>query len=232
MLYCSLCFIVNNYKTFGIKTINRMRYLQFLLSFFFATSLFSNYASAKSLQLNCPFTPQIWEAIAPPKTEKSNNLTRKTGSPEFAKGEVIIIRGQVLDNECVPVTEATVSIWQPNSNGVYESEKIPLRDKNFRGSGTSITDNMGYFSFITVYPGKSEERMPHVKFSVMHSDFFPLETQMFFPGNEDDKILKSSVAKNERYLLIARKGNINRKLKAQEYVFNITMEGKNKYKEY
>ena len=209
------------------KKIKKICYFTVLLSFFTKIIFASDLSE-------CYQTPEIWELGILPKTYHTNNLTRKTGAAVFAKGTFIKITGKILDDNCVPVSGAKVRIWQANANGVYEFLKgnNELKDKNFTGSGISITDNLGRYVFYTVYPGKPENRVPHVMFKVQHDNFQQLETEMFFPEekNNTDPILKNNVSKDKIHFLIAKykKNELGYKV----YQFNITLRGFNNYKEY
>lgn len=198
------------------------------------------FADSDAIYVNdCPLTPAVWEIKSVPEIPKTNNLRRKTGSSEFAKGDFIVISGRIIDENCVPISEATVEIWQNNALGIDQLNQTddPHIDSNFLAAGTAITDNLGYYKFLTIFPGKGKEnRVPHINFRVKHRDFLPLETEMFFEnqlGNETDKPLNTDVSLSERNLLIAKaeKNGIDLE-KGIKYVFDITLEGINKYKKY
>lgn len=121
-----------------------------------------------------------------------NNLRRKQGSAFFAIGEKLFVEGYVRDINGIPIDGITIKLVQSNANGVYNhmSEKDDaLYDNNFASNGISITDNRGYYSFITVFPGYYNNRAPHlhIKFeSLKHGN---IETEIFFenhPRNAKD----------------------------------------------
>ena len=74
----------------------------------------------------------------------------------------IVVKARVLNQNCQPVKNALIYIWQPWCNGKYTykplrtgiNEKyIDIAKKNlFLGSGVTTTNNEGEFSFITIYP--------------------------------------------------------------------------------
>lgn len=189
----------------------------------------------------CSITPAIWQLSPVPKIIANNNLNRATGSSEFAQGTVIEISGTVFDQNCVPVTGATVEIWQANSKGGFDfntNELSALKDPNFAGTGKAITDNKGFYNFRTIMPGSQKEnRAPNISFRVTHKDFLPLETVMYFENNslnDTDSLLLKEVALNKRNLLVAKPQNyINNETEENiKYRFDITFEGNNKYKNY
>ncbi|MBP7190306.1 MAG: intradiol ring-cleavage dioxygenase, partial [Rickettsiaceae bacterium] len=129
-----------------------------------------------------------------------NNLLRRNGRNPVFCGEKILIKGRVVDSNCVPVSDAKVYLWQVGCDGKYPYK--PLRaglnmakfnlKKNastFQGSGIATTNNNGEFVFITTYPVKSDSKSPYVNFRVSHRELGDLQTK-FFPGqdskNSDD----------------------------------------------
>jgi protocatechuate 3,4-dioxygenase beta subunit len=205
-------------------------------AFFLSSAITFNVTCAEDKLINeCPITPAIWETIPfPGIINKTNDLRHKTGSPEFAEGQFIEIKGKVLDSNCVPVTEAIVEIWQndaaANAFDPVDNSKL---DPNFNYSGTSITNNLGEFNFFTILPGSKDKEAPHINFRVKHADFLPLETYMYFPhniNNDSDPTLKNLVDKNKRNLVISDSTETHSG--SVVYNFNLTLEGVNKYKRY
>jgi hypothetical protein len=71
-------------------------------------------------------------------------------------GERIGVRGRILDGDGCPVRRQLVEIWQANAAGRYihqrDQHPAPL-DPNFTGTGRALTDEQGWYSFITIKPG-------------------------------------------------------------------------------
>ncbi len=189
---------------------------------------------------NCEITPTIWELKSPPEIAKSNNLRRKTGASEFAKGDFITLEGKVTDSNCVPIEGVVVEIWQANSFGINQHDEgvYDKIDKNFESTGMSITDNLGNYKFLSIFPAPSSgKRAPHINFRLRHKDFMPVETEMFFENqfaNGHDFNLIKQVDMPKRYLLVAKGEKINKNSSEEgiKYRFDITLEGKSKYKTY
>lgn len=211
-----------------------------MLKFVLLNSLFSLFISISAeseIINNCHITPAIWSEFTPPPFNTSNNLRRKAGSDKFAQGQFINIIGQVLDSNCIPVSDANVKIWHANAMGVYENDTDIFEDKDpdFTGSGYTVTDNLGRFSFFTIMPAASGKRAPHVKFSISHYMLNPLETEMFFPEQyltKKDPVLNRQIAAADRNFLIAKTVKYDNIENADVYEFNITLEGELKYKQY
>jgi protocatechuate 3,4-dioxygenase beta subunit len=66
------------------------------------------------------------------------------------------VHGRVLDENARPVPNTLVEIWQANAGGRYRHVKdtyfAPL-DPNFGGCGRTLTDETGYYEFMTIRPG-------------------------------------------------------------------------------
>ena len=124
--------------------------------------------------------------------EGDNDLTIQHAEEPI--GERIIVHGRVLDEDNRPVRNALVELWQANACGRYvhvvDQHPAPL-DPNFTGAGRTVTNDDGYYKFITVKPGPypwrnhhNAWRPAHIHFSVFgHSFLSRLVTQMYFPGD-------------------------------------------------
>jgi len=157
-------------------------------------------------QTSGPFYPTQDQA------DKDVDLTIIKGHSERAEGDIIYVRGQVLDEECQPVAGALVEIWQANKWGRYshqaDTNPAPL-DPNSQGWGQAVTDKEGYYGFKTIMPGaypasSNWVRPPHIHFKVWRRGYHELITQMYFAGqelNEKDFILMS-LPKEERVKVI------------------------------
>ncbi|MFC3060754.1 protocatechuate 3,4-dioxygenase subunit beta [Paenirhodobacter populi] len=111
-----------------------------------------------------------------------------------AIGERILMHGHVLDENARPVRNTLVEIWQANAGGRYRHKKdgylAPL-DPNFGGCGRTLTDENGYYQFLTIRPGAypwpnrgNDWRPMHIHVSVYgHSFGQRLITQMYFEGD-------------------------------------------------
>lgn len=124
--------------------------------------------------------------------ELDNDLTRQHGGEP--QGQKIIVHGRVLDGDGRPVRNTLVEIWQANAAGRYrhkvDQHPAPI-DPNFSGAGRTLTDDDGYYRFITIKPGAypwqnhyNAWRPAHIHFSLFGRAFRSrLVTQMYFPGD-------------------------------------------------
>jgi protocatechuate 3,4-dioxygenase beta subunit len=121
-----------------------------------------------------------------------NNLRRKSGSAFYAIGEPLFLEGYITDVNDVPIDNVQIKLIQANANGVYDHliEKTDaLYDANFANNGITITDNRGYYRFLTVFPGYYNNRAPHLHVVFEHAKYGRIETEIFFenhPRNAGD----------------------------------------------
>ena len=174
-------------------------------------SSFANAAIPTPEQVEGPFHPVVKQS------DTDMNLLMVDGRTEHAQGNIILVRGRIMDSHDQPIKGALVDIWQANHFGRYSHEKDPNPaplDPNFQGWGMVSTDDEGRYGFKTILPGAyplsflGDEgwRCKHIHFQVSQDGFKKLTTQMYFSGDplieQDLEIAK--VAEEDRHLLIAK----------------------------
>jgi protocatechuate 3,4-dioxygenase beta subunit len=143
------------------------------------------------------------------------DLTRQCAGRPI--GDRIIVTGRVLDENGRPLRQALVEVWQTNAAGRYyhplDTRDVPL-DPNFIGGGRALTDDDGWYRFITIRPGyypwgnhDNAWRPAHIHFSLFGPSFITrLVTQMYFEGDPlmafDPIYLQ--VPEKHRHRLVAR----------------------------
>ena len=157
--------------------------------------------AAAPLSARAALAPTPQETIGPyyPTVLKGDldaDLSLVKGHAKHALGQIIEIRGRVLQPNGQPVSRAKMLIWQANAAGRYfhpdDANPAPI-DNDFQGVASFTTDATGAFRLKTVkpgaYPGPGNRlRAPHVHWQVTGLNN-RLEVQMFFPGealNEQD----------------------------------------------
>jgi protocatechuate 3,4-dioxygenase, beta subunit len=168
---------------------------------------------------------------------KSNNLTRKPGSFKVAVGEPLYIEGVISDAFGVPIENAIVRIWQTNAAGKYQDllpEESEYIDDNFIMSGQAITDNLGHYGFITIFPGFYKNRAPHINMIINSHRFGEIETIVYFRGHPKNEIdfHYLSYSAEDRALITANMRYVNPQNHKEGKIarFNITMDGVHQYK--
>jgi catechol 1,2-dioxygenase len=117
--------------------------------------------------------------------------------PTDEPGEPLTITGTVTTaNDCRPVADATLDVWQTNARGLYSNLlgfDNPSRPGTFNLRGRMKSDNRGSYRFQSIVPGRYPLFWPltrprHVHVIVTHPQYEPLTTQIYF---EDDKYNRS-----------------------------------------
>jgi protocatechuate 3,4-dioxygenase beta subunit len=169
----------------------------------------------------------------------SGKLALPAGKSIFAPGQTVYLSGKVLDENCVPVSDAIVEIWQADASGKYV--KTTLGDRlspypTFVSTGRAVTDNLGRYRFVTIFPGLGKESAPHIHVKVTREHFKPFETEMYFGGDARNPSEErfAELDENARRSVTARvwprdKSDMDKGLYAR---WNITLAGKNRYRHY
>ena len=172
--------------------------------------------------------------------DSDNDLTRQhAGEPQ---GERIIVAGRVVDEDGRAVPQTLIELWQSNSAGRYvhaaDDHPAPL-DPNFTGAGRTLTDEQGWYRFVTIKPGAypwrnhpNAWRPAHIHFSLFGTSFLSrLVTQMYFPGDPlfpYDPILQSIPDERARQRLVSRFDlDLTEPEWALGYRFDIVLRGRN-----
>ena len=125
-----------------------------------------------------------------------NDLVKVMGLVQKAGGEVVILKGQVLDSNGQPREGMRVEIWQCDVNGKYlhsgDNSNIPY-DAGFQGFGHDITGPDGQYRFRTIKPTVYPGRTPHIHVKVFDGPGELLTSQFYLPdhaGNARDMIFR------------------------------------------
>jgi len=169
----------------------------------------------------------------------TNNLAKKAGSFYRAYGEIVYVQGTITDSFGVPIHNAVIEIWQTNSAGKYHTlleSGSGYVDKFFNMSGRAVSDNLGNYHFITIMPGATSGRAPHINMNIYHPRFGKLETEMYFvnhPYNFSD-YQYLTYSEEERKMLTAdvRNTDILNPNSIKLATFNITLKGIHQYKKF
>ncbi|MEO5923588.1 MAG: protocatechuate 3,4-dioxygenase subunit beta [Bryobacteraceae bacterium] len=120
-----------------------------------------------------------------------------------ATGQLIEVKGRILDEDGSPIRGAAIELWQANAAGKYihamDNHQAPV-DPNFIGQGRLVTNEEGEYEFFSIKPGAYPVlesgwwwRPPHIHFSIFGVSWMDrYVTQIFFPGeplNETDLLL-------------------------------------------
>lgn len=191
--------------------LNRRTTIARLTAFFgalgFGTSAFS--AEPTVAATEGPFYPTGPMRL----TDVDNDLVKVMGLVQEAGGEVIHLKGQVLDENDAPLAGLRVEIWQCDLNGIYLHTRAPDRDdydSGFQGFGHDMTDENGAYRFRTIMPTVYPGRTPHIHVKVLDGDDALLTTQFYLPDhpeNARDRIYsRLSPAEREQVTMVFENG--------------------------
>lgn len=154
-------------------------------------------------------------------------LQWKDGATLFSdtsQGRAIRVSGVVTDGDALPVADALLEFWQPDSSGNFGAPS----EGSCTGFGRVATDESGRFEIRTQYPGAVpgadlKNQAPHIVVVVFARGLLhQLFTRMYFEGEETnagDAVLASCGARGET-LLAKRVAGVD-----EAYVWNLSLQG-------
>lgn len=171
-------------------------------------------------------------------TAREADLTRQSNGEPI--GQRIVVAGRVLDARGRPARQTLVEVWQANAAGRYwhdgDQHDAPL-DPHFPGVGRVLTDENGWYRFVTIkpgaYPWKNHDkawRPPHIHFSLFGGCYADrLVTQMYFPGDPllaYDPIAQSVPADARDRLVSSYDLSLTESDVALGYRFDLVLDGR------
>ena len=123
---------------------------------------------------------------------------------EGRKGIDLMVRLQVVDQDCRPIEGARVDLWHCDAKGHYSGYpgQGDKRDVDTSGEkflrGWQSTEKDGIVAFKTIYPGWYRGRTTHIHFKAVPKDGEVLTGQMFFPDDLSEHIYMTVPPYNER----------------------------------
>ena len=211
------------------NTFNRRNWLKLSVGLA-AGTVGTAFTLAETDKDTCALTPR--QELGPFPTMKFRSqadhdldLTQLTGQPGKATGEVILVRGKVMDAACKPIAGTIVEIWQANHHGKYrhEFDDEGKSDPNFQGWAQAVTNAKGEYRFKTILPGLYGRRTRHIHYKVAKRGYHELITQLYFDGearNQTDGILNSFTHEEQMQLI----GKLDRTAGTPTITFNISLD--------
>ena len=162
-------------------------------------------------------------------SDNDADLTWLKGHSKRASGQVIEVRGRVLDLEGNPIAGARLDLWQANAKGRYahpaDPAVMPL-DPDFQGFASIVSDAKGDWRIITIKPGSYDSpignRPPHIHFDVRGKSHRNV-AQLYFPedaeGNAKDLLYKALGAEAGTSVAVRNPADPNK------YVWDVVLMG-------
>lgn len=188
---------------------------------------------------HCPISPKSYTDLPPETFPTYNNLNRSEGSFPNEYAHSIIIRGIIVDKNCIPVSDANIAIWQDDEYGdkrythgitsPYQVNQLNYKMcRNIKGIGKTYSTNEGRFMFITVPPEEMiKSRRKYINIEINHPNFpkFYGKIQLL-PKNTNS-------SKHKNYFIPAHLNQDATSCYGKAiYDFNIVLNNANKYRRY
>ncbi len=164
-----------------------------------------------------PVTPTQTEGPFYPETPieqqlyNDPDLQQKIAGHEFAKGQAMIVRGVVKNQQGKPLSGSVIEVWQACATGRYnhsrDNNNPSLLDNNFQFWGRAVTAEDGTYTFKTIIPGMYPGRTGrHIHFRIDNPAYQRLVTQCYFSeygeDNAKDGIYRQLDAKQRKQVTI------------------------------
>ena len=140
----------------------------------------STVASASGL----PVTPSCTDPGEPTESQDEgpfytpNTPLRSDFRISGSRGRPLVLRGQVVDQRCQPISNAVLDIWHVNEHAIYDNVNYGYRGHQFTAAD-------GTFELRTIVPVAytfaTFWRVPHIHFKLQGPTTRPLTTQLYFP---------------------------------------------------
>jgi len=95
-------------------------------------------------------------------------------------GAKVVVSGRVLSIDCKPIVRALIDAWQADARGEYDNAGFTLR-------GHQFTDESGRYQLETIVPGLYPGRTRHIHVKVQAPGQPALTTQLYFPGEPQNR---------------------------------------------
>jgi protocatechuate 3,4-dioxygenase beta subunit len=154
----------------------------------------SYFAQAKDVLNRCIPTKAYINNYEPAHFNTTNNLLRKSGSTPLYCGQKILLDLEMVDQNCVPISDAKIYLWQVGCDKKYPYK--PLRpsahkkmfnkagSSTFLGSGIATTNNTGAAKFLTIFPPAIGQEAANVNIRVEHKDLGAFQTKIFLKNHD------------------------------------------------
>jgi protocatechuate 3,4-dioxygenase beta subunit len=108
-----------------------------------------------------------------------NSPERTSLLEEGMQGVYMLVSGQVLSTDCLPIAGALIDFWHADAEGIYDNVGYRLRGHQFTGAD-------GRYQLETIMPGLYPGRTRHFHVKVQRPNGEVLTTQLYFPDEADN----------------------------------------------
>lgn len=168
--------------------------------------------------------------------QEGSDLTQRFNNSNQSGVQQLLIQGQVLNTDNIPMKHVNIEIWQADQHGRYnhpnDIQPGESRDPSFLYWGRTLTDENGFYTFKTIKPAAYNDdgdwRCPHIHFKVFINRKEPaLTTQLYFenePLNETDNHF-SALDDAGKKMLLVNPSSVREDESILHARFNIVLEG-------
>lgn len=128
----------------------------------------------------CGERDEVTPAQTPGPFFKPRSPERKSLLEPGIQGTRIVLEGRVRSTQCKLIEGALVDFWQADTSGEYDNAGYHLR-------GHQFTDSAGKYRLETIVPGVYPGRTRHFHVRVQAPNRPLLTTQLYFPGEPENK---------------------------------------------
>jgi protocatechuate 3,4-dioxygenase beta subunit len=111
---------------------------------------------------------------------KPRSPERKSLFEPGMRGTRIVVEGRVRSTQCKPVARALVDFWHADASGEYDNNGYRLR-------GHQFADDHGRYRLESIVPGLYPGRTRHFHVRVQAPGRPILTTQLYFPGEAENR---------------------------------------------
>lgn len=154
----------------------------------------SSVVEAKDILNKCIPSKAYINNDEPAKFNSTNNLLRKSGVDPLFCGQKILLNLEVVDKNCVPLSDAKIYLWQVGCDKKYPYKPLrPAAKKSlfhksgvstFLGSGIATANNLGEAKFLTIYPPTIGHEAAHINIRIEHKDLGAFQTKIFLKSHK------------------------------------------------
>lgn len=196
---------------------------------------------------HCVATKAAMDNFEPKKFNPSNNLLRPVGSVNLLSEQKIVLQGQIVDENCVPLSDAKIYIWHADPVGAFPYKiyrDIPSKEEyeniggsqGFQGSASATTDNRGNFHFLSILPGSIQGENPYFTLRVKHFKHPTFQTKIYinteFDLKDTEMFSNKELAQDSEFIIEPNYLFISDNENDKQYKFRVVVPYKNNLKSF
>lgn len=135
-------------------------------------------------------------------TEDANEISLGESIASEGKGEYLLVKGRILDNDGNPVPDATIETWETDEFGFYDTQYVNREKPDCRGRLKS--DAEGRYEFRAVvpvaYPIPGDGPVGELLVKMRRHNMRPAHLHMMIEAEGYDKLVTSFYPEGDKWL--------------------------------